>query len=217
MKKRIFKILLLAVLAFFSFLMIRISLPYLAFQDNVAFLKIKLSVLDNRIWKLAFYVHVLTSCFVLLAGFTQFSSYLLKNHKYFHRLAGRLYVAVVLLLSGPAGFIMAIYANGGLSSRAAFLILDILWIWFTWQAYHKARSGDFLSHKNFMIRSFALTLSALTLRAWKYVIVMAFRPNPMDVYMLVAWLGWIPNIIISEMYIRNLFIFKEYKSPSGIS
>jgi uncharacterized membrane protein len=215
MKKRIFKILLLAVLAFFSFLMIRITLPYLAFEDNVGFLRIKLSVIDNQVWKFAFYLHVMTSCFVLLAGFTQFSTYLLKNYKYFHRLAGRLYVAVVLLLSGPAGFIMAIYANGGLSSRAAFLILDILWIWFTWQAYQKARTGDFVSHKNFMIRSFALTLSALTLRAWKYVIVMAFRPNPMDVYMIVAWLGWIPNIIIAEMYIRELFIIKQQKSTSG--
>lgn len=52
-----------------------------------------------------------------------------------------------------------------------------------------------------MIRSFALTLSAITLRLWKVVLVKLFHPAPMDVYMIIAGLGWIPNLIIAEYFI----------------
>ena len=55
-----------------------------------------------------------------------------------------------------------------------------------------------------MIRSYALTLSAITLRVWKYLIVLAFEPPPMDVYRLVAWLGFVPNVLFAEWWIRRV-------------
>jgi hypothetical protein len=57
-----------------------------------------------------------------------------------------------------------------------------------------------------MIRSFALTLSAITLRLWKYIIVMGFQPKPMDAYQIVAWLGWVLNLVIAE-----IIIYKYYR------
>jgi len=97
---------------------------------------------------------------------------------------------------------MGIYANGGITSKISFIILATLWMLFTYLAYAKIKVKNIRSHKNFMWRSYALTLSAITLRAWKYGIVMAFEPNPMDVYRLVAWLGWIPNLIAIELWIQ---------------
>ena len=201
--KSFLKPLLLLVLAFFTLLMVNISLPYLSFNDQTAFLKIKQWVIHNQLWRASFYIHVITSCFCLLAGFTQFSGRFLKKNPRLHRYAGILYVGVILLLSGPSGFIMSLYANGGPLSQAAFLALSTLWLLFTWLGYFYARKGDFIHHRKFIIRSYALTLSALTLRAWKFSIVLAFRPQPMDVYMLVAWLGWVPNLILAEWYIRK--------------
>jgi hypothetical protein len=54
-----------------------------------------------------------------------------------------------------------------------------------------------------MMRSFALTLSALTLRAWKYTLVLLFEPRPMEVYRLIAWLGFAPNVLFVEWLIRR--------------
>ncbi|MBL6445539.1 DUF2306 domain-containing protein [Fulvivirga sp. 29W222] len=207
--KSTFKILLILTLGFFTVLMINITLPYFAFDDKVAFLKIKQWIIHNEIWKGAFYTHVITSCFCLIAGFTQFSDKLLRSRPKIHRTMGWLYVIVVLLFSGPSGLIMSVYANGGIPSQIAFTTLSILWIFFTYKGFKTAVRGDFSTHRKFMIRSYALTLSALTLRAWKLVIVLAFRPQPMDVYMLVAWLGWVPNLLIAEWYIRNRF--KHFK------
>lgn len=193
--------LLLLLLAFFSFLMLRITLQYIPINLDVAFLRIKQDYINIIPWRIAFFTHVFTSMFALLAGFTQFSKYILKNHKKTHRNIGKLYVFVILFLTGPSGFIMAIYANGGYTSKIGFLFLDILWIYFTAKAFRLALKKDFKNHENYMYRSYALTLSAITLRAWKYILVLLFQPAPMDVYRLVAWLGFIPNLLLIEFLI----------------
>jgi uncharacterized membrane protein len=201
--KSIIKILPFFVLAFFFVLMLRITIPYFAFEDGVGFLRIKKWIIHNNVWKTAFYVHVITSCVCLFAGFTQFSNRLLKNSPKLHRTVGWTYIVTVLLLSGPSGFIMSLYANGGLPSKLAFTLLSVLWMYFTLKAFLSAKERNIADHRKFMIRSYALTLSAVTLRAWKFAIALTLRPHPMDVYMIVAWLGWVPNLLIAEWYIRT--------------
>jgi uncharacterized membrane protein len=201
--KRIIKILPFFVLAVFFVLMLRITIPYFVFEDDTGFLRIKQWIIHNNLWKTAFYVHVITSCVCLFAGFTQFSSGLLAKKPKLHRTIGWTYIITVLLLSGPSGLIMSFYANGGPLSQIAFTTLSLLWIFFTLKAFLSAKAGDFSEHRKFMIRSYALTLSAVTLRAWKFAIAFALRPHPMDVYMIVAWLGWVPNLFLAEWYIRT--------------
>ena len=142
---------------------------------------------------------------VLPAGFTQFSKYFLKNFPLIHKSTGYIYAIAVIFLTGPSGFFMGLYANGGLISQTAFCILAVLWIYFTVMAIVKAKQKKFKEHRNYLIRSFALALSAITLRAWKYILVLLFEPRPMDVYQIVAWLGWIPNLIIAEIIIYKLY------------
>jgi hypothetical protein len=67
----------------------------------------------------------------------------------------------------------------------------------------KAKQKDFKAHKKYMMRSYALTLSALTLRAWKYGITNTMTLPPMDVYRVVAWLGWVGNLVVAEYLIRR--------------
>jgi hypothetical protein len=43
------------------------------------------------------------------------------------------------------------------------------------------------------------------LRAWKWLLVLVFDPRPMDVYRLVAWLGFVPNLILAEWLIRRQY------------
>lgn len=196
-------VLLYFLLAFFTYLMIRITLPYFSLDEKEGFLALKQSVISNHVWKTAFFIHVFTSCFLLFAGFTQFSSTILKNRKTLHRNIGKMYVFILLFVSGPAGFIMSLYANGGTYSRIGFILLSVLWLTVTALAWYYVIKKDFKRHRNFMILSFSLTLSALTLRLWKYGIVWAFHPAPMDVYRIVAWLGWVPNLLVGIWIVRK--------------
>jgi hypothetical protein len=194
---------LLVLLAFFSLLMARITVEYIPYNTDVGFLQIKQDYIDIDHWRIAFFVHVYMSMWVLLAGFTQFSEYIQSFYPKVHRVLGYVYVLDVVFITGPAGLIMGFYANGGPTSKAAFVTLAVLWIYCTAMALQKARKGDFVGHRDFMIRSFALTLSALTLRAWKWSINNSVELPPMDVYRAVAWLGWVPNLIIAEIIIRR--------------
>jgi hypothetical protein len=198
------KYILLLLLLFFTVLMIRITLTYIPIQTDVSFLRIKQDYIAVKHWLFSFFLHAFTSTFLLLAGFTQFSAYILKKYKRIHRLMGHLYVWNILVLTGPASLVMGCYANGGLFSRIAFVSLSVLWIYYTLRGFIAAIRKNFTLHRDYLIRSYALTLSAITLRAWKFLLSNAFDIPPMDLYRIVAWLGWVLNLIIAERIIYTL-------------
>lgn len=190
-------------LLWLGWLMLRITLQYWPIRDDAAFLQIKQQYLEIAPWRLAFFVHVFTSMFALAAGLTQFSTRLRARWPALHRRVGWLYIVNVCLVTGPASLVMARYANGGRTSRVAFCLLALLWMGTTAMGLVTARRRDWEGHREWMVRSYALTLSALTLRAWKWVLVAMFHPPPMDVYRLVAWLGFVPNLLLAEWWLRR--------------
>lgn len=211
-RTNIFNLALLLTLAFFTWLMARITVAYIPYNTDVGFLRIKQHYIHIDPWRIAFFIHVYASLWVLLAGFTQFSKNIQRNHAKLHRVFGYIYVTDVLLITGPAGLLMGFYANGGTPSRISFVLLATGWIFFTAMALIKARQGDYKAHRHYMIRSYALTLSALTLRAWKFAITNSFELPPMDVYRAVAWLGWVPNLLLAEWLIRKKVVNKRVLS-----
>lgn len=210
--KNLAAIVLVALMGWFSWLMLGITLQYIPVQRDVAFLQIKQSYINNTVWFWSFYIHVYTSMIALLAGFIQFWPQLLRRYKQLHRTMGYAYIIVVVGISGPASLIMGWYANGGLSSRIAFVLLALLWIFTTAKALQAALRKNYVRHKQFMIRSYALTLSAITLRAWKWIIVYCFEPKPMDVYQIVAWVGWVGNLLIAEYIIYRQHLARVSKN-----
>ncbi len=191
----------LFIYGFFCYLMFQIMMQYIPYNTDIAFLRIKQDVIIFPHYKLAFFTHVYTSMLVLPAGFIQFNKYIRQQYMMLHKISGWIYVGMILLAVAPSGFIMGLYANGGLISQIAFCILAILWFYFTLMAIVTIKRHDIKAHQRFMIRSFALTLSAITLRLWKYILVITLHPHPMDVYQIVAWLGWTLNLVIAELII----------------
>ena len=192
-------------------------MAYIPYNTDVGFLRIKQQYIGIDHWRTAFFIHVYASMWVLFAGFTQFSKRLQKNQPKLHRTLGYVYAIDVLLITGPAGLVMGFYANGGLWSRIAFVLLAVLWIYFTAMALVKAKQKNFKAHRNYMIRSYALTLSAITLRAWKYGITNTMTLPPMDVYRVVAWLGWVGNLAIAEWLIFRQKKISLYKKRDSIN
>lgn len=187
-----------------TFAMLLTIAQYASLSSTVGFLQFKQEYLHIGTWKAAFYVHVFSSLFTLCAGFTQFSSFVLKNHKKLHRLVGKIYAYDILLINFPAGMIMAFYANGELPTKIAFVILDCLWFFFTLKAVIAIKAKDIKAHKRFMIRSYALTCSAITLRLWKLVLSYTFDIDPQTLYMIDAWMGFVPNLLFAEWLIRKM-------------
>lgn len=184
------------------FLMLRLTAQYIGFDTDVAFLKLKQDYLHIDLWLVSFYVHVFSTSLCLLAAFTQFSKSLLHKYPKVHRAMGKIYVVNIVFINFPVALVMALYANGGYPSKAAFLLLDVLWCWFTLKGWLLIKTGDIIRHKEFMIRSYALTFSAITLRSWKIVLSHVTDIPEVEIYMIDAWLGFVPNLLVAELLIR---------------
>ena len=191
------------VLSIGSFLMLRTIVEYTSFRTDILFLRLKQDYLPISTWRIAFYIHVFSAVIALLAGFTQFSPEFLSQFRKSHRRIGMIYVVDILVINFPAGLIMCIYANGGIAGKTAFLLLDVLWFWFTWRAYADARARKFATHREFMIRSYALTFSAVTLRTWKIILSHTLTIDQPHLYIIDAWMGFIPNMLVAEWIIRT--------------
>ncbi|TNE51645.1 MAG: DUF2306 domain-containing protein [Bacteroidetes bacterium] len=199
----------LAALAFFSWIMFNIIWPYTSGRLDIDFLLTKQHIIHLLHYRIAFYLHIFPALLVLLAGLTQFSGTLLRNTPAIHRWIGRVYVFSILLVCGPAGMWMAWYANGGTFARLSFLVLSGLWWWTTWISYRAIRTGDIRKHGAWMIRSYALTLSAVTLRLMQFGLAMYSDIDPETAYRLVAWPSWVLNLAVAELILRNTAWFSR--------
>lgn len=188
------------VFVYLSYLMLILTLPYLSLDNTVAFLRSKQAIIHLDYWRVAFYVHVFSSIFILLIGFVQFFRFSNTSHLSWHRFLGKIYIFLILFLSGPAGLIMAFYANGGWIAQIGFIILALGWLVFTYLAYVHILNKRIGKHRNFMIRSYAFTLSAITLRAWMYLFSWMNIDYELS-YIIVAWLAWMPNWSVAELII----------------
>lgn len=193
--------------SYFFMLMVQLTLRYIPMGSDVSFLQIKQTEVSGiKAYLSIFYVHVYSAIFVLLAGFTQFNPKILSRYPKIHQWLGYWYVCIVLFLAAPSGIFIGYFANGGLIAKTSFIILGFLWFWFTLKAVLFILKRKIIAHKKFMYRSFALAASAITLRLWKVILVYLFHPAPMDVYQIIAWLGWIPNLLIAEWLIKRKII-----------
>ncbi len=187
-----------------AWLMLQLSLPYTALKRNVDFLQTKQLVYHLRHWRWSFYLHVFTAIAALLPGAVQFSKWVLHRHPRVHRAAGWTYAATVLLLAGPSALVMGFYANGGVPARISFVLLGAAWIFTTGQALRAVFARRYAVHGAWMIRSYALTVSAITLRFYAWGIDVLHIPiRPVAQYVLIAWLSWVPNLLVAEWIIRR--------------
>lgn len=190
---------------YFSYLLLLITLKYIPYDTDVAFLRIKQEVIVLNHYKIAFFTHVYTSIFLMIFGAFQFSNYIQRKYIKLHRISGRIYVGILLLLSGPSGLVMSYYANGGLLAQVSFLLLSTFWMLFTFLSLYFILKKQVIKHQKFAIRGFALTLSAISLRLFKYLLVFFFEPLPMDAYRIAAWSGWTFNLLVAEIIIYYKF------------
>lgn len=144
------------------------------------------------------YAHVFGSAVALALGPFQFSSALRERRPVLHRRLGRLYLGVGVLVGGLAGLYMAFHAFGGLSARLGFACLAVAWLYSGSRAYRAVRARDFMAHRCWMVRNFALTFAAVTLRLYLPTSV-AMGVTVEVAYPAIAWLCWLPNLIAAEL------------------
>jgi hypothetical protein len=138
----------------------------------------------------------------LLLGPLQFLAFIRNRARALHRWIGRTYL-VACLVGGVAGGLLAPFTAAGPIAASGFLLLALAWLWVTalgWRAAAIKRNYD--EHKNWMIRSFALTFAAVTLRLYLPAAGMA-GIDFVAAYQWIAWLAWVPNLAVAEAWIAS--------------
>lgn len=157
-------------------------------------------LLENQFYLLAFYVHIFLGGLALIVGFSQFFPKLRKRKLALHRTLGKIYV-VAVLLSGIAGLVIAFFATGGIIPTLGFGGLALFWLFTTTNAYLTIRKKLIHAHQRWMIRSYALCFAAVTLRIYLPIFIGALGMDFIDSYKIIAWLCWVPNLLVAELLI----------------
>ena len=158
-------------------------------------------LLSDNLWNIAFYGHIILGGLALLIGWLQFNQKLRIKHMKLHRTIGKVYITSVLI-SGICGLYIAFFATGGMISILGFAGLGIIWLTSTILAYKAIKKGEIKSHEKFMIYSYAACFGAVTLRIWLPTLTIIMG-GFVEAYRIVAWLAWVPNIIVAYFIIKK--------------
>ncbi|MDO9554703.1 DUF2306 domain-containing protein [Rhodonellum sp.] len=160
------------------------------------------ALLTYDFWNVGFYTHIIFGGIALLIGWTQFRAGFRNRHLKLHKRIGKVYVFGALL-SALAGIYIGHFATGGLVSMLGFILLGILWFYFTLMAYVTIKKKQIDNHEKMMIYSYALCFSAVTLRIWLPLLTMLFG-DFITAYPIVAWLCWLPNLLVAFFIVRGI-------------
>src|SRR5579859_2081006 len=160
------------------------------------------SLVANPFYIGTFYVHITFGGIALLIGWMQFSRKIRTGNIRLHRSIGKVYILSVLF-SSTAGFIIALFANGGLVSAVGFGLLALTWLFTDIWAYRSIRKLNIPLHREWMIRNYSLTFAAVTLRIYLPLSSFVFHMDFLNAYRGIAWLCWVPNLIVAEILIRR--------------
>ena len=137
----------------------------------------------------------------LVLGALQFLPGLRRGFGPPHRWTGQVYVAGCLV-GGAAGLILAPGSHAGPIASAGFGGLAVIWIATTLLGWRAAVRGRLSEHRRWMIRSWALTLAAVTLRIYLPLVMVLDLPF-LPWYRAISFLAWVPNLVAAELWLRR--------------
>lgn len=159
------------------------------------------SIAANRFRAVWLVLHAGSAATALLSGGAQFAQGIRARRPAVHRFTGRVYVGGCLV-GGVSGLVLAFGSSAGTIATAGFGSLAVAWLMTTVYGWHHARWRRFADHRRWMIRSWALTLSAVTLRLYIVLAEIADLPEAMA-YQAISFLCWVPNMALAEYLVRR--------------
>lgn len=147
-------------------------------------------------YRWAFYIHILTGPFTLMAGLVLLSKGLRNRFSHWHRRLGRVQVATILLLLTPSGLAMSWHAATGPIAACGFAVLALITAACATLGWQAAVHRRFNTHRQWMLRCYVLLCSAVVLRVIGGV---------SDVYGIewtypyAAWVSWLVPLAILEV------------------
>ncbi|RGA05013.1 DUF2306 domain-containing protein [Microbispora triticiradicis] len=154
--------------------------------------------------------HIATAAVALVLGPLQFMPQV-RARRRIHRTIGRAYLLAGVLPSAAVTIPVALW-SGRVVTQIGLTTAAVLWLVTGGLAYRAARRRDFVSHRNWMMRNYALTFLAVTSRVLVPLFLVTQIPFrgagavgelATSMIPIGQTLGWIVNLVVVEAVIRR--------------
>jgi uncharacterized membrane protein len=150
---------------------------------------------------IAGWAHTMGGAVAVLIGPFQLLTQVRVQRPELHRWLGRAYL-IAVLAGGLGGLYFAPNSTAATIGSVGFTILAVFWLYSGARAYLSIRRGDVQAHRAWMLRNYALTFAAATLRIELPLLIIGGFAFPVA-YNIVAWSSWVPNWLIVEAWLRR--------------
>ena len=165
-----------------------------------------LEVLSNLTWKITFHIHIISAGIALSIGWILFVPKIRNKYMSFHKIIGNTYF-ISAIISSLASIFISLYDTGGKIQIIGFTILGIIWFYTTLMGFFYIKCEEFKLHQKMTVFSYSACFSGVTLRIWLPLLELIFDDFN-TTYATVAWLCWIPNLIVA--FIINNSLHNKY-------
>lgn len=157
-----------------------------------------------ELWYDMLWAHAVSAGLALAVGWLQFMKRLRARLLWLHRILGLLYAAAIAV-GAATGLYLALYADGGWVARVGFAALSIAWMITLYRGLASIFADrDPAAHGRWMLRNYALTCAAITLRIYVALAVAIFGlTDNNDTFAVIAWLCWVPNLLVAQLLIAR--------------
>lgn len=142
--------------------------------------------------------HGLGGSLALALGALQFSTRFRRRYLALHRMTGKIYIGGTFV-AAPIAIWMA-FINSPWFLIPFTVVQSITWMLFTFVAYLCIRRGDISSHREWMMRSYAIVLIFLEGRV--LMAIPALARHGMDAIVLVNWACLAVTLVVIEIVLR---------------
>ncbi|GAB1818766.1 DUF2306 domain-containing protein [Herbidospora sp. RD11066] len=156
---------------------------------------------DVALHYLSLMVHAVPGGLALALGPLQFVKRLRTSRPKLHRVIGRIYM-ISIVVASIAAVVNAVVTISGFAVQVAFFILVAAWLYTVAMAYRCIRRGEVQAHRMWMIRNYALTFAAVTLRIYLLAgLQLAPSLGFEAIYTSAVWASILGNVLVAEYFI----------------
>jgi uncharacterized membrane protein len=151
--------------------------------------------------------HILPAMLFMVLGPLQFIRRLRSKYPQFHRWSGRIFLTASAVV-GATGLTMAFGKTiGGVDEKAAITLFGTFFLIALAKALLHALRKEFVLHREWMIRGYAIGLAVATIRPimatfFAAALLRGYAPEPRQFFGTAFWIGFTLQMIAAEIWIN---------------
>lgn len=154
--------------------------------------------------------HIVFSFVALSLGPWLFNASLRARRPDVHRMIGKLYI-IGCMSGAVVVFPLALSNAVGTVAHLGFGVMSVIWFILAYLAYTAAVNRDFIAHRRWAIRSFAVTFAFVHVGLSFKLIIPEGVLTPQGMQTMQSMVSWLGNLLFAEVYLMLTRQTGQYK------